>query len=367
MIGVDQAMIGRIWLVECGELVRMLLPVEIAAIHNRPAERGAMAAQKLGKRMDDDIGAMFDRPQQDGCGDGVVDDQWHAMTVGDPGQALDVTDVACRVADAFTEHCSRVLVDHFLDRLGTIALGKSDTDSLAWQKMSEEGVGGAVELRRGDHIASQLSYILHRVSHCCLAAGNAKSIPATLERGDAPLQNRGGGVADAGVAKAFGLKVEQGCGVVGAIEFKGDCLVNRHRDGLGCRIGVVTAVDSNRFPFHLFTCPWPVAANCSSSANEAVAAGVTRRFISLTTHWISCSVVLKLVMHARTTGVSPTRASDIHAIWRWCRAARNSVGTRPSRVKQTSGSGVELTMRQPEALSASRSTWPMRVWCSIIS
>ena len=32
------------------------------------------------------------------------------------------------------------------------------------------------------------------------------------------------------------------------------------------------------------------------------------------------------------------------------------MGTRPSRVKQTSGSGVELTMRQPEALSCFAST-----------
>src|ERR1700733_1892963 len=92
-----------------------------------------------------------------------------------------------------------------------------------------------------------------------------------------------------------------------------------------------------------------------------------RRFISLTTQWISASVVLKLVIHARTTGVSPIRASDIHAIWRWWRAARNLAGTSPSRVKQTSGNGVELTMRQPDALNASRSTCPIQVWCSIIS
>src|SRR5580698_3839500 len=92
-----------------------------------------------------------------------------------------------------------------------------------------------------------------------------------------------------------------------------------------------------------------------------------RRFISLTTQWISASVVLKLVIQARMTGVSPIRASDIHAIWRWWRPPRNLAGTSPSRVKQTSGNGVELTMRQPEALNASRSTCPIQVWCSIIS
>jgi len=42
------------------------------------------------------------------------------------------------------------------------------------------------------------------------------------------------------------------------------------------------------------------------------------RPISRTTHWMSDSVVRKLVMHARRTGApSPRRTSDIHAIWRW--------------------------------------------------
>jgi len=70
---------------------------------------------------------------------------------------------------------------------------------------------------------------------------------------------------------------------------------------------------------------------------------------------------LAFKLYGNATGTSPTRAADIHAIWRWCKAARNFVGTSPSRVKQTSGSGVELTMRQPEALSQYRSTSPMRV------
>ena len=41
--------------------------------------------------------------------------------------------------------------------------------------------------------------------------------------------------------------------------------------------------------------------------------------------------------------------------------------SRPSRVKQISGSGVVFTIRQPEAISASLSKFAMRVWCSIIA
>src|SRR5437667_11527556 len=83
---------------------------------------------------------------------------------------------------------------------------------------------------------------------------------------------------------------------------------------------------------------------------------------------MSDSVVRKLVMHARRTGAPPPSwTSDIHAIWRSWRFDKNLAVSSPSRVKHTNGSGVELTTRQPVHSKDSRSTSPMRVWCSIIS
>ena len=111
-----------------------------------------------------------------------------------------------------------LLVDQLFDRFWRIRLRESDTDSLAGQKVSEQRVGGAVELRSGDDVAPQLGYILHGVGNRRLTAGDAQRIEAALERGDAPLEHRGGRVADAGVAIALCLQIEQRRGMLGAVK-----------------------------------------------------------------------------------------------------------------------------------------------------
>ena len=66
-----------------------------------------------------------------------------------------------------------------------------------------------------------------------------------------PLLEHGvGRVADARVAIAFGLQVEERRAVLGAVEGVGDRLVDRHRDRLGGRVGVKAAVQGNGFGFH---------------------------------------------------------------------------------------------------------------------
>ena len=75
MLGVDQAVIGRVGLVEHREAARVRFPREAAAVDDGAAERRAVAAQEFRQRMDDDVGAVIDRPQQDRRRHGVVDDR----------------------------------------------------------------------------------------------------------------------------------------------------------------------------------------------------------------------------------------------------------------------------------------------------
>ena len=125
MVGVDQAVIGRVRLVEHREAAGMLLPVEPAGIDDGAAERGAVAAHEFGQRMHDDVGAVIDRTQQDRRRHRIVDDERHAVTFGDRGQRLDVADIAGRIADAFAEDGARLVVDQLLDRLGAVGIRRS--------------------------------------------------------------------------------------------------------------------------------------------------------------------------------------------------------------------------------------------------
>ena len=79
MVGVDQIVIRGVRPAEHRETLSVLLPGELAAVDDDAAERRAVPAHELRQGMHDDVGAVFDRPQQDGRGNRVVDDQRNAV------------------------------------------------------------------------------------------------------------------------------------------------------------------------------------------------------------------------------------------------------------------------------------------------
>ena len=102
--GEHHAVEGRLGLVEHREALGVLGPGEPAAVDDRAAEGRAVAADELGQRVDDDVGAVLDRLQHQRGGDGVVDDEGDAGLVGHRGHRLEVHDVAGRIADRLAEH-----------------------------------------------------------------------------------------------------------------------------------------------------------------------------------------------------------------------------------------------------------------------
>src|SRR2546427_10915041 len=85
----------------------------------------------------------------------------------------------------------------------------------------------------------------------------SRSLQAALERGDAPLQDRRGRVADPAIAIPLDLEIEQGRAMVGAVERIRHGLIDRDRHGLRRRIHVVTAVNRDRLASHGLTSRLP--------------------------------------------------------------------------------------------------------------
>ena len=72
----------------------------------------------------------------------------------------------------------------------------------------------------------------------------ASAADAVFERGHALLQHVRGRIHDARVDVAELLQREQRGGVLGIVEDEGSGLVNRHRAGVGGRVGRVAGVQS---------------------------------------------------------------------------------------------------------------------------
>jgi hypothetical protein len=73
---------------------------------------------------------------------------------------------------------------------------------------------------------------------------------AAFQFGHALFQHVGGRVHDARVDVAGDLEVEQVGAVPRVVEGVGCGLVDRHRDGLGGRVGTVAAMHGDGFDFH---------------------------------------------------------------------------------------------------------------------
>ena len=76
----------------------LALPVELAGIDDDAAQGGAVAADELGGRVDNDVRAVLNGADQVRGAEGVVDDQRQAVLVGNLGNGVNVGNVGVGVA-----------------------------------------------------------------------------------------------------------------------------------------------------------------------------------------------------------------------------------------------------------------------------
>ena len=250
-LGVDDAVIAHVRLVQALEARLVVRPRKLARIDDDAAQRGAVAAHVLGQRVDHDVGTVLDRANQERRADGVVDDQRHARRVRDGGHAGDVGDVAGRVADGFDEHGLRPVVDQLGKRLWIAVVGKTGGDAQLRQRVGEQVVGAAVERRAADDVVARLGNGLDRVHDRRLARCHGQAGNAAFQRRHALFEHVAGRVHDAAVDVAGHLQIEQIGAVLRAVESVGHRLVDGHGDGLGGRVGRVAGVHGLGFKLPL--------------------------------------------------------------------------------------------------------------------
>ena len=159
----------------------------------------------------------------------------------------------------FAENRACVFVDQPLDVGGRVARGEAALYALARQDILQERMRRAVELRHGDDVAAVVGDIGESVVQGRLACGDGERADAALEFGDAPFQNVRRRIADPAVAEALGLQIEEGGGVIGAVERIGGRLVDRNGDGFRRRFDLVAAVNGDRLRTHGTQNPQPRA------------------------------------------------------------------------------------------------------------
>ena len=149
-----------------------------------------MAAEELGQRMHDDVGAVLDGADQIGRGERVVDDEGDAGLLGDGGDLLDVGDDAAGIGDQLDEDRLGLRRERRAERVGVGRVGPAHLPAAFLEGMGELVDRPAIELARGDELIAGLEQSMEHERLRRVAGGDGKRRRAAFERRDALLQHR---------------------------------------------------------------------------------------------------------------------------------------------------------------------------------
>ena len=145
-------------------------PVEVAAVDDTSAHLCGHTIHILRGGVGDDVGSPFERTTVDGCGEGVVDDEGHTVTMGDFGELLDIEDGTARVRDSLAKQCLRIRTEGCLKLLLTgIGRYEGTVDTQLLHGHSEKVIGATVDLVRRHKVVACLTDIEQGIEIGCLS------------------------------------------------------------------------------------------------------------------------------------------------------------------------------------------------------
>ena len=191
-------MVARIGAVEHRKAVGMLFPIEMTAIDDDAADRGAVAADIFRRRVQRDRSAMPDRLAQHRAG-GVVHDQGHAEVTAYPRDLADREHRELGVRQRLAIIAAGPGVGGAAEIVGIGGIDEAAFDAHRRHGVLEQIPGAAIDVGRTDEVVAGMADVLHRNQRGGLAGGERQCRGPALQRGDAFLQHRLRRIHDAGV------------------------------------------------------------------------------------------------------------------------------------------------------------------------
>ena len=213
--------------------VALRAPFEFAAVHDDAAQRRAVAAQELGRRVDDDVRAVLDRAEQVRGAEGVVNHERKSVTLGDRCDRIDIRKVAAGVAERLKEDRSRVVLDRILNFLQVSRVNERCGDVVQRKRVLQKVVGSAVDRLLRYDVSAVRGKRLNRVGDRCCTGDHCQCSAATLKGCHSLLENALRRVGKSAVDVAGVRETEAVCCVLCVVEYVCCRLVNRNRSRIG--------------------------------------------------------------------------------------------------------------------------------------
>ena len=193
--------------------------------------------------MNDDVGAVLDRPAEIGSSQRVVDDERNARRMGDRGDALDIDHDAAGVGEILDEDRLALGRQRLAEVLRLARIDEMAGPAELLERQPELGERAAIEVARGHELVARLhqgeeGQELRRMPR----RGGDRGATA-LERGDPFLEHGDGRVGQPRIDVAEIVQIEERGGVIDVVEDIGGGLIDRGRARAGRRIRRGAGVD----------------------------------------------------------------------------------------------------------------------------
>ena len=145
-----------------------------------------------------------------GVGNGVVNDQGHAVRVGDTGKQLQIRDDKRRIRQRFGKHAARVILERSVQLLlRAVGIHEGAVDAHFLERLVEQVEGAAVNGARAHHVVTRMADVDDCHHRSGLAGGRQHGADAAFQRGNLLLHGIQRGVAQAGVEKAVVVQIKE--------------------------------------------------------------------------------------------------------------------------------------------------------------
>ena len=152
---------------------------------------------------------MVHRLAQIRCRQRVIDDVRHAGAARDLRHRRHIGDDATGIGDRFGENRLGLRTDGSLERRNVVWIGPDDVPVEVFERVVELIDRAAVKLLGRDELIARLQQTMKDQNLRGVPGCGRHARGAAFERGDALLEHRRGGIADAGVDVAESLQTEQ--------------------------------------------------------------------------------------------------------------------------------------------------------------
>ena len=125
-----------------------------------------MSADEFCAAMNDDVDAVINRPEQDGCSDSVIADYRHTIFVGDFSYLFVLQNVVFGIADTLYVNETGVVLDCLCKIVRVLRVNEGYFDAEFLKCLAEQRNGSAVEGVRRNDMASCTANIKDADVYC---------------------------------------------------------------------------------------------------------------------------------------------------------------------------------------------------------